>query len=412
VAATQTRQVPPIQIELWDKNLNRLGWLGTPLSVTATKRRNAAGDCEFTIPAMVEHPRTGEIVPHPRLADLMTKGCRAVVTYRYADDAEPFRLISGRIRKRSGEGPVGQATRTFEVIDDWNILHSTLGFINPSLAAENVNQSTNSAYKVSGAAETVALDVIRRNYNQHSPVFAGRTLTVPTSQGRGAQISLQFRMDYLADVLFPAVDNAGIIIEIGQVDNRIELQVREPARYPITLTEGSGVVVGGTFSDDDVTATRVIVGVGGGSEDIPARLYRQFVNTAAEAEIGEPLEVYVDGSSIALNDDITAQSKQMSDDAFAENAAKVNLDLTLIEAGSFRYGLAFREGDIASVQLNNAPQTFTDYVRDVQIEWRPGADDGGLKVTPHLGNWQDDPDSVLINEVLQMGKAIRSLQRR
>jgi hypothetical protein len=408
----EERQLPPIQIDLWDKNLSWVGPLGIPLSVSATKRRNAAGDCTFTIPALVQHPITGEQVPHPRLDALLTKGCRAVVTYRYADDATPFRLISGRIRSRKGEGATGQATRTFEVIDDWNILHSTLAFINPSLAAENINQSANSAYKISGPAETVALDVIRRNYNQHAPIYAGRTLVVPTSKGRGGNVSLQFRMDYLADVLFPAVDNAGIIIDIGQVGDRIEVEVREPDRYPITLTEGSGVVVGGTFADEDVTATRVIVGVGGGSDDIPARLFRQFVNTAAEAEIGEPLEVYVDGSSIALNDDITAQSKQMSDDAFAENAAKINLDLTLIEAGSFRYGLAFREGDIASVQLNNAPQTFTDYVRDVQIDWQPGDGDGGLKVTPHLGNWQDDADSVLINEVLQMGKAIRSLQRR
>jgi hypothetical protein len=406
------RQAPPIQIELWDKHLSYVGPLGAPQTLSVTKRRNAAGDCTFTIPALVEHPRTHLLVPHPRLDALMTKGCRAVVTYRYADDAEPFRLISGRIRNRGGEGTVGQATRTFEVIDDWNILHSTLGFINPALHAENVNQSANGAYKISGPAETVALDVIRRNYNQHQPVFAGRTLTVPTSQGRGTDVDLQFRMDYLADLLFPAIDNANVIVDIGQVDDHLEVSVREPNTYPFPLTEGSGVVVGGTFSDEDVTATRVIVGVGGGSEDIPARLYRQFVNTAAEAEIGEPLEVYVDGSSVALNEDITAQSKQMADDAFADNAAKVNLDLSLVERGSFRYGLAFREGDNATVQLNNTPQPFTDYVRDVQIDWKPGSGDGGLKVTPHLGNWQDDPDSVLINEVLQMGKAIRSLQRR
>jgi hypothetical protein len=73
MAAPQpVRQAPPIQIELWDKNMGWVGPLGTPLSVSATKRRNAPGDCTFTIPALVEHPRTHLLVPHPRLDALHT----------------------------------------------------------------------------------------------------------------------------------------------------------------------------------------------------------------------------------------------------------------------------------------------------------------------------------------------------
>lgn len=391
--------VPPIQIELWDKTFTRLGYVGAPLTFTATKRRNAASDCTFSVPAT-----------HPRVANLITSGCRAVVTYRYEPDADPIRLVSGRVQNKSGDGPAGQATRSFSIRDDWNILASTLGFLDPTLAADDTNQSANGPYKISGPAETAALDVIDKNYATR---LAPGRLVMPTSQGRGASVSLQFQMDYLADILFPAVDNAGIIVEIGQVDDHLELSVREPATYTRALTEGSGVVVGGTFSLDDVTATRVIVGVGGNSSDIPARVFRQFINTAAEAQIGEPLEVYVDGGSIALTDDITAQAQQMSDDAFTSNAEKVNLDLTLIESGAFKYGKTFLDGDNVTVKLNNTPQAFTDYVRDVQIDWNPGdSGQGGLIVSPHVGNWQDDPDSILFREVQSVGKALRSLQRR
>lgn len=398
---------PPIVIDVWDKNLNHRGVAGAPLSLTATKRANAASDCAFTLPTFVRHPVSGVMVPHPRIADLMTPGARCVVTYQPDDATEPFRLISGRVRNRAGEGPKGQATRTFTIVDDWNILHTTLGFIDPTLAADDVNQTANGAYKISGPAETVALDVIKKNYHDR----LGRTITIPATVGRGGSVDLQFRMDYLADKLFPAVSDAGVIIDIGQVGAQLQVDVRQPSTFPYPLTEGSGVIVGGSFSDDDVTATRVIIGVGGSSDDIPARLFRQFTNTAAEAQIGEPLEVYVDGGSIALSDDITAQTTQMSTDAFSDNAAKVSLDITLVERGGFRYGRTFREGDIVPVQLNDSP-IFTDSVREVEIVWQAGGGDGGLKVTPHVGDWQEDSDSVLINEVQRMGKALRSLQRR
>lgn len=383
----------PIKIDLWDKSYGWLGPLGVPISVSATKRRNAASDCTFTVKAT-----------HPRIGDLMTKGTRAVVTYQ-PDGIEPFRLVSGRVQNRSGENPAQQATRTFAVRDDWMIFNTTTGW--PTPAAAITAQDSVLRYTKSGPAETVLLDLLQKNYVTR----LGQPLVLPADQGRGSNISIAARMDYLADLLFPAVDNAGIIAEIGQNGDHRELTIREPETYPFTLTEGSGVVVNGSFSMDDATATRVIVGVApvtGTDGNQTARIFRQFINAAAEADLGEPLEMYVDGTDIALTDDVTAEAQKKADDAFTDNAEKVSLDITLIEKGAFRYGKAFQVGDIISVQLTNSP-VFTDYVREVGIQWDA---QNGLVVTPTVGNWDDSSDSTLFNEVALMGKALRQLQRR
>lgn len=380
----------PIQIEVWTKNYVRTGFVGTPLSVSVTKRRNAAGDCTFTVKA-----------DHPRVADLETSGTRVVVSYRYADDAPWMRMISGRVQTRAGEGHTGTATRTFTVRDDWTILNTTTAWPNPTSTIDN--QSAQAYYKITGPAETVALDVIRKNYVTR----LGQPLTVPTTAGRGSSITCQFRMDYLADKLFPAVDQAGIIVEIGQNGSHREVTIRQPATYPHPLTEGSGIVVNGTFSQDEITATRVIVGVGGTDT---ARIFRQFTNTAAETAVGEPLEAFVDASDVALTDDITAESQKRADQAFIDNGLKVDLDLELIETGVFRFGKTFQVGDIVTAVLAGGA-TFTDYVRDVQIDWTTG-DGAGLKVVPHVGDWQQSADAQLFDEVARLGKALRRLQRR
>ena len=391
-----------IQIEVWNKSYVRRGYINSQavtlpdsqvgfISLHATVRVGAASDCDFTIAA-----------DHPLVEDLMTAGARCVVTYRYEDGATPIRLISGRVQTPSGANPSKQSTRTFAIRDDWSILNSTTGWPSPDAAIGS--QASVGYYTKSGPAETVALDLIKQNYVD-SPRL-NQPLVLPTSLGRGSNISVQFRMDYLADKLYPAVINAGVIVEIGQVGDHREVTIREPATYGPKLTEGSGVVVNGSFSMDAPTATRVIVGIAG--TDTTPRIFRQFINTAAEAEIGEPLEVFVDASDIALTDDVTAEAQKRADEAFADNAAKVSLDITLIEQGAFMYGKAFREGDNVKIQLYGTP-VFTDYVREVEVN----ADaDGGIAVSPHVGDWQDDPDSKLFAQVDSMDMMIRSVALR
>lgn len=381
-----------MSIELWDKGFHRLGWIGTPLQASFTPRVNAVGDGSFTV-----------LADHPRIADLMTPGCRALATYR-PGTGSPFRLLSGRVKTRAGDIG-GQPTRTCTVVDDWNLLHTTLGWPDPTLPVDQ--QSAVAADKLSGPAETVALDLIRRNLVQR----LGRPVVIPDSQGRGAQISVQTRMEYLADVLFPAVDEAGIILDIGQVGDHLEVTVREPGTWPFPLTEQSGPITGGNFADSDPEATRVIVGAGSGAgtdseTGATARIFREFVDADAEASIGEPLEVYLDGS-VDLTGDVTARTTQLAADAFAENAAKVSLDLELVEAGGLRYG-AYREGDVMTVSLAGAP-LYADRISEVRVDLQPGT---GLTATPKIGARAEDADSVLIGNVRHLGRALRSLQRR
>lgn len=383
----------PFQVTVYDQDFQRVGTVGAPRELDVVVRRNAAGSAVFTLDA-----------DHRRVPDLMDEGARCVITYRHAADAAPRFLISGYVHERAGGGGGADAVRSFTLVDDWSLLLGVLGWPNPG--GTLAQQGANGAYRrVTGPAETVVKTLIAENVSR-----LGLPVTVAPDQGRGASVDVQVRMHPLVDRLFPAVDQAGVVVEVRQDGAGLVVDVREPATYPHTLTEASGVIVDGSFSLTPPTATRAVVGGGGEGVD---RVFRGVIDTARETaewgSVSHPYvrERFVDARDVEPTDgDAAARLDARAEEAIAEGAPRSSLKVELAETRAFRFGKTVDVGDVAAVQLTGAP-VLTDAVREVQLKWSTS---DGVEVTPRIGEWNDSATDQVIKLVARALRGVRNLE--
>jgi hypothetical protein len=370
---------PPFRITVYDKAFARKGWVGSPVSVTATPRHNRLPTASLTVDA-----------DHPRLPDLAEPGSRVVIDY----DGE--QLLSGLVRLRQGSiGPGSQVT--FDVGGDWRVLQNVLGWPNPTGTV--AQQGDDEAYyTVTGPAETVVKTLATVNKNRLG--LSG--LTVAPTQGRGQTVTVQVRMHPLADRLLPLIDQAGIGVSVQQVGTGLVLDCYTPALHPRTLTEASGIVTGGSWSRTPPTATRVVVmGPGEGT----ARKFRLVVDATAEALWGEKIEVARDARDVPDDANVQTALEARGQELLAESAAKSGLTVSLAETSTFRYGRAVKVGD--RVRLEVAPGVeVEDVLREAVLSWTR---DEGFRVTPLVGERSDDPDTALARAVAAVARAVRRL---
>jgi hypothetical protein len=378
----------PIELMVYNKAYQRRGPVGAVLSLSGELQFNAVGLLQFTVPAT-----------HRRVPDLVTAGARIVAVYKPAG-APPVTLMSGRVSAVGGGGPRNAQWRRFEVIDDWTVLHEVQCWPNPT--GTIAQQGADSAYFTrSGPAETVLKQLLAPNVTRQ-----GVALTIPTTQGRGSSITGKVRFHTVVERLFPAFEQAGLGVRVVQNGATRTLDVYTPATYPQVLTQGSGVVVSGEYELTPPTVTRVLVAAGG---EGTARLFRQKVDTAAEALYGIQLPVFRDARDVAADDpDLEAVLTERMDETLAEGAAQASLKCELSETDRFRYGVTFGLGDRVSVELNGAP-VITDIVRSVAIDWTPA---DGLRIVPRVGEWNDVADDALVSQVGSLTRAVKDLQTR
>lgn len=366
----------PLVLEVFDKNLAPMDWVGAPLDVSATIRYNAASSLEFSVDADDEQV---EILNAP--------GSRLRVWYipdERAPDERVF-LISGRIEVRDGDS-TGAQTRTYTVHDDWHVAMSLEGWPNP--AGTIAQQGDEGAYYTppTGPAETVLKQIVAANAPRQLPA-----LTVVPTQGRGSNITASVRFHPIEDRLFPAVDQAGVGVTVRQVGSGIVLDCYTPTVEDVVLTEESGIVTDGSFRISAPTATRAVI-LGGGVGT--ARVTRQVIDTAAETLWGFREEIVIDARDTTSTAVMDARGWQ----ALKENAATSSVTAGLSETDDWKFGVAFNLGDLVPIQLNGAPP-ITDRVREVGFKWTP---DNGLEVTPRVGNVENSP-------VATIGAAIRRI---
>ena len=393
----------PLSVEVWTKDYVRKGVIGRLESASGMIQRNGPGSFEFTIPS-----------DHRRVANLTEDGARAVVRYRHRPGDPLVELISGPVDEISGSGPVSSATRTFKVRDDWSILNEILGLPNPS--GTMAQQGDDSAYFTrKGPAETVVKQIVEPNARHQ-----GVKLTVPASAGRGRSCEVSVRMHPLADRLFPTVDQAGVLVRVIQRGPERVLEVTEPVTRPRVLTEGSGVIVDGSFQLTPAGVTRVIVGAGGEGQ---ARVFREYVSDGVGVVIRNPpaglqgVEKFLGYSRAAFVDarDVEATDAALEDtlqaralETLTEGAPKTSLQVTLAETRTFRFGQTYELGDQVSIRLAGSP-VLTDYVRTIQFALSTGA---GLTITPTVGDWAESQAEALYRSVQALAKAARDNARR
>lgn len=371
-------------VEVYDADLSGREWVGDPLSVSVTPRH-------------CQQP-TGSLVlaaSHRMVPRLSSPGMRVVVRYR--DEY----VLGGPVRLVQSEGAGAARTVTFQVADDFRILTDTLGWQVPGSA---ITAQSAAEYDVrTGPAETVLKGFLAANLARISSALA-TPVTIATDLGRGDTITVQSRMHPLADRLFPVVDQAGIGVTVRQTLTGLVVDCYEPTTWPLLLSEDGGTLVASDWTRTPPTVTRVVVqGPGEGT----ARIFRQYVNTAAEAEYGVVVEQAVDSRDVKADDpDLEALLAARGAEALAAGAATAGLAVKLIETDTFRYGgTGVHVGDRVSVELAPGVDPITDVLRSATLTWS-GQD--GPTVTPVIGDHSNDPTTSLVRAVSTVARRQRN----
>ena len=371
----------PFEIEVYDKAFVRRGWLGEPMSLSATVRHNAAGVLTFAVP-----------FSHYRFADLMTPGARIVARYKGEH------LTSGVITAKATDSE--SETGTFTVTDDFSLLTRILGWPNPTGTIDQ--QGAETAYDTrTGPAESVVKALAVANASR-----LGVPLSAAPDLARGATITTTTRMHPLTDRIFPAVDQAGIGLTVQQSGAGFVLDAYVPRTYPVTITAASGILASWSLTQNAPTATRVVV-MGQGVGTARAFVVRQ--DSAAEDEWGMVTEVAQDARDIDSEAaDALAQLQARGDETLAEGAALNGLSIVLAETGRFSYGDVFSRGD--SVTIAVPALTVTDVVREVTFAYDVSE---GLVVTPAVGDQeQSSPMRIMASAVGAVARKLRDYDAR
>lgn len=267
----------------------------------------------------------------------------------------------------------------------------------------------------------------------------------------------QVRFGKLSDYINPMADAAGLIVRVlrehGEYlqDDPITpqfwgeggaflLEITEPREWPAALTAESGVVVEpSTWVLTDPTVTRAVVA---GQGDLAARVLKQYPSqhdlgllgwmSADEDRIQWISEIFRDATGTAptwpasvpdllkvaayfefrpepLPADVATFLNALDAagaDALGAGAPTSGLSITLAETPGFHYGGddGIWLGDITTLRDPSGLE-FTDSLSEVTIAY----DDSGTKVTPKIGNRQDDPTRQIYDRIAALAAAQRKL---
>lgn len=369
-----------LKITIYNKDFQRKGWLGNPVSVTATVGFNIVGSAEVTFPA-----------DHNRTAAILADGARMVIEY----EGLPHPLISGPVRAAKSEGPSGQSNITVTVEDDLRLLWRVLGWQVPTAAISA--QGTSEYRTYTGNAETIVKNMVTEN----AITRLGLPVTVAPNLNRGAIIpgGVKVRMHPLADRLFPAVEQAGLGVRCYQSGAGLVVDVYEPRIYSKVLSEAAGTLASWSWSSAGPKVTRVI---GGGQGEGTARVFRSAVDTTLETQYRDVVEAFAD----ARNGETTAEVDQSNTEVLFEGKPTSGFSVELSETPYFRYGTV-QVGDRVTIQAGGLERT--DILRSATITW---ARDKGLTVSPKVGEISDSTDATMARAIKALWQGLTNMKVR
>lgn len=379
---------PPIRLYLFNKDYQYQGIVPAPDAVTGLSVWNGTGNCAFTVP-----------LDCPRLDRMTEPGARVVIALKRPGMNEESVLLSGPVNEIQGVGLGYLPQRVFQVDDDWDIFNEILAWPTPHKV---ITEQDEKWYTAVGPAETVV-----RMYVTANAPRQGVAVSVAASTGLGPTTTIQARMQPISDRLFPKVSDLGLGVRVYQKpdENVRRLITWIPTTRTKVLTEESGVIQpGAEFVRRSPTATRCVVGAGG--EDT-ARVFREYIDTAAETKWGVSRSFLVDAQDIEETDpNITTLMQERADEALAENREQVSLKVELIETDYWQFGKAYELGDLIPIKLAGE-ETITERIREVEWDWQS---DSGLEVTPRIGQYEETQEDRINRLVAKALKAVRTLE--
>lgn len=369
----------PFKILVYDKDLVFRGYVGDPVSLTATPRWNAIGTATLVVD--INH----------RLLDVLTAdGARLVI------QKDGLFLMSGKIYQREGLGPSTSGSLTLSLRSDYRLLSQILAWPVPTAA---LTAQTSEYYTATGSAESIVKNVVTANMITR----LGMNVTCAADQNRGSVITdgITFRFHPLAERLFPTIEEAGIGITFEQQGAVIVCDVIVPPVYGMVLTEESGALTSWSWTSTDPTATRVVAG--GQGEGI-TRAFSSIADTVLEGNHNDIVEVFRD-SRESSNGTSTALGSR-ADETLKEGAPTSGFVISLAETETFRYG---RNGLVvgAMVTISVAGVTRTDLLREVTMTYTHA---DGIVVTPVIGEIQNNPDRTIAKFLARLKKSVGDLK--
>lgn len=442
----------PGRIDVYRNDFTWVGTIGNPISINGSTVFNGLSVFEIELKA-----------DDPIVEDLIEPGARVTMIYRDAD------LFSGVVT-----GLQGSILRNGSIIvtleSDWRILTNTLTYIRPNnqveattISVKNQSHTTDQAQAwLLGGASTqgTSVTVIGQTgyyYWDPSVVYAetaiktligenavgrlGRPLTIATDLNRGGDIKTPgllptLRLETLeaacGEIL--SLDGLGLKIQQTPRASTITVDVFEPGVWDMPLSADSGIIASGSWSFRGPTLTRAFIG---GPGDLAARYFKTFTDTTGlEAEYGDIVEVFRDGSSAAdvvwpegitldeekvekyylLRSDISAANKaaftasiaNIAAEGFAEGLPTYGINAQLSETDTFHFGGSdgIQLGDTVTVESVTGT-LFTEQVTQCDFEFGNGT----FKVTPILGQIEDDPNTQLARTIAQLARGQRRISK-
>lgn len=288
------------RIEVFDKNRVFQCQIGNPESLEVTVRHNLVSTLKMTIP-----------LGHVRLPKLMADGARLKVSFKGEH------LISGPIVADELDTDGVSGLYAVSVEDDFRVLREILGWAVPSAGIGS--QGTAEYRTYTGNAEGIVKTAVTENGVTRLGVPG---LAVAPNLSRGAVVpgGVAFRFHPLADILFPAVEDAGLGVTVKQVGASLVLDVYEPQTFPRTLSVKGRTLQQVTMSRTRPTASRAVVG---GSGEGKARYFRQRTDGPLETLYGMRAETFVDDRQ--AGSDYLALVKDVADALAAYKEANIDL---------------------------------------------------------------------------------------
>lgn len=387
--------------QLWVRDHQRewLGVIDDELELTATPRHLALGAWQVTVQANTPS------------ADLLLEGAGVVLL-----DGDGQVLMSGpkRPMDRTNEGGPEGDTLTVAGVDDTALL-ARIVYPSPGRAITSAGTKHPAEYWTrSGPGETVIRDLI--NANAGPGAVASRRvpgLVLPPSQGRGATLTSQLRLDNLLEAAWAIAAASGLGFHLVQDTESTDLHLEfyEPrdlsdeVRFGVHL--GNLAAYSYTASPPDVTD--VIVAIGG--EGIDRRFYRYERRDPLWPDV--VVEEVIDARDLSqapgegeedwVDPDIA--SAQRATERLDDGAAKASVAFEPIDTEGLAFGRDYRMGDVVTAEIDIGQ--VTDIIREVTLTRTP---DAGELVTPAIGDPPDQPH--IYKRVAALRKDVDQLQNR
>lgn len=320
----------------------------------------------------------------PLLEPIVTPGAKADVLFR---GVEEFR---GRVTATPGAGPNGHTT--CYVTDFRRKLDEWQGWQKPGAAitAQDVEHR-----RYTGPLETIIKTAVAENVAR-----LGRNWVMATNQGRGPTKTIDFRMDFLGDLLWPPLRETTYGLILTYPGNIPTLDLRNPETIGGILDPSTGRVDKIDYSRRAPSATRATIG---GPGEGTARKFDVVVDAAREALWDDITEVFINSSRREATDDLKPDGQAALD----AGAPSTSLALELTEQDGFRYREHYELGDLLPAVVGGIQST--EVIQRVHLKDDP---DNGITITPSIGDIVRKEIDLLTRQLARLQATVRTQGRR